>query len=88
MEALNGNIFFQVFCDIVIDPAHPLANYKLLDGIALGVDVKKIGGDTSYAGNTNRELCTSNGIQTSFVQKGSGPRRSGRSTLCERISQE
>ena len=35
-----------------------------------GVDVKKIGGDTSYAGNTNRELCTSNGIQTSFVQKG------------------
>ena len=33
------------------------------------VDVKKIGGDTSYAGNTNRELCTSNGIQTSFVQK-------------------
>ena len=35
-----------------------------------GVDVKKIGGDTSYAGNTNRELCTSNGIHTSFVQKG------------------
>ena len=35
-----------------------------------GVDVKKIGGDSSYAGNTNRELCTSNGIHTSFVQKG------------------
>ena len=70
MEALNGNIFYQMFCDIVIDPAHPLANYKLLDDIALGVDVKKIGGDTSYAGNTNRELCTSNGIHTSFVQKG------------------
>ena len=35
-----------------------------------GVDVKKIGGDTSYAGNANRELCTSNGIHTSFVQKG------------------
>ena len=35
-----------------------------------GVDVKKIGGDASYAGNANRELCTSNGIQTSFVQKG------------------
>ena len=35
-----------------------------------GVDVKKIGGDASYAGNTNRELCTSNGIHTSFVQKG------------------
>ena len=35
-----------------------------------GVEVKKIGGDASYAGNTNRELCTSNGIHTSFVQKG------------------
>ena len=35
-----------------------------------GVDVKKIGGDASYAGNANREMCTSNGIQTSFIQKG------------------
>ena len=35
-----------------------------------GVDVKKIGGDASYAGNANREMCTSNGIQKSFVQKG------------------
>ncbi len=35
MEALNGNIFYQMFCDIVIDPAHPLTNYKLLDDIAL-----------------------------------------------------
>ena len=35
-----------------------------------GVDAKKIGGDASYAGNANREMCTSNGIQTSFVQKG------------------
>ena len=35
MEALNGNIFYQMFCDIVIDPAHQLANYKLLDDIAL-----------------------------------------------------
>jgi len=34
------------------------------------VDVKKIGGDASYACNTNRELCTSSGIHTSFVQKG------------------
>ena len=33
MEALNGNIFYQMFCDIVIDPAHPLTNYKLLDDI-------------------------------------------------------
>ena len=35
-----------------------------------GVDAKKIGGDTSYAGNANRELCSKNGIQTSFIQKG------------------
>ena len=33
MEALNGNILYQMFCDIVIDPSHPLANYKLLDNI-------------------------------------------------------
>ena len=32
--------------------------------------MKKIGGDASYAVNVNREMCTSNGIQTSFVQKG------------------
>lgn len=24
MEALNGKIFYQMFCDIVIDPARPL----------------------------------------------------------------
>ena len=35
MEALNGNIFYQMFCDIVIDPAQPLTNYKLLDDISL-----------------------------------------------------
>lgn len=29
------------------------------------VDVKKIGGDASYAGNTNREMCTSNAIELS-----------------------
>lgn len=28
------------------------------------VDMKKIGGDASYADDTNRELCTSNGIHT------------------------
>ena len=34
MEELNGNIHYQLFCDILIDPVHPLTNYKLLDGIA------------------------------------------------------
>ena len=47
---------------------HCIKMHKRL--FAFGVDVKKIGGDASYAGNANRELCTSNGIQTSFAQKG------------------
>ena len=35
-----------------------------------GVDVKKIGGDASYAGTDNRGFCKENGIQTSFVKRG------------------
>jgi len=34
MEELNWNIHYQLFCDILIDPTHPLKNYKLLDDIA------------------------------------------------------
>ena len=34
MEELNGNIHYQLSCDILIDPVHPLTNYKLLDDIA------------------------------------------------------
>lgn len=34
MEQLNGNIHFQLFCGIAINPTHPLTNYKLLDDIA------------------------------------------------------
>ena len=34
------------------------------------VDVKKIGGDTGYAGTANRNLCKEMGIQTSFVNRG------------------
>ena len=34
MEELNGNIHYQLFCDILIDPVHPLTNYKLLEDIA------------------------------------------------------
>ena len=33
MEQLNGNIHYQMFCDVMIDPTHPLTNYKLLDDI-------------------------------------------------------
>lgn len=34
------------------------------------VDVKKIGGDTGYAGIENRDFSKENGIQTSFVKRG------------------
>lgn len=33
MEQLNGNIHYQMFCDVLIAPTRPLTNYKLLDGI-------------------------------------------------------
>ena len=35
MEQLNGNIHYQMFCDVIIDPTRPLTNYKLLDDILL-----------------------------------------------------
>ena len=35
-----------------------------------GVDAKKIGGDTSYAGTANRDYCKEKGILTSFVKRG------------------
>ena len=35
MEQLNGNIHYHMFCDVIIDPARPLTNYKLLDDIML-----------------------------------------------------
>ena len=35
MEALNGNIHYQIFCGIRISPENQLTNYKLIDGILL-----------------------------------------------------
>ena len=35
-----------------------------------GVEAKKVGGDTGYAGTENRNYCKENGIQTSFVKRG------------------
>ena len=35
-----------------------------------GVEAKKIGGDTGYAGTENRDYSKANGIQTSFVKRG------------------
>ena len=34
MEQLNGNVHYQIFCDISINPLRPLTNYKLIDDIA------------------------------------------------------
>lgn len=36
----------------------------------LGVEAKKVGGDTGYAGSANRDYCKENGIKTSFVKRG------------------
>lgn len=33
MDELNGNVHYQLFCDVVINPMEPLTNYKLLDSI-------------------------------------------------------
>ena len=35
-----------------------------------GIEAKKVGGDTAYAGTENRDYCKVNGIQTSFVKRG------------------
>lgn len=35
-----------------------------------GVDAKKVGSDTGYAGAENRNYCKENNIQTSFVKRG------------------
>ena len=47
---------------------HCLKMHKRL----FGVEAKKVGGDTGYAGTENRDYCKANGIQTSFVKRG-GP---------------
>ena len=35
MEALNGNIYYQIFCGIRISPKNQLTNSKLIDNILL-----------------------------------------------------
>lgn len=45
---------------------HCLKMHKRL----FGVEAKKVGGDTGYAGTENRDCCKANGIQTSFVKRG------------------
>ena len=45
---------------------HCLKMHKRL----FGVEAKKVGGDTGYAGTANRDYCKENGIQTSFAKRG------------------
>ena len=33
LDQLNGNIHYQMFCGVSIDPESPLTNYKLIDDI-------------------------------------------------------
>ena len=40
MEALNGNIHYQIFCGIRISPEYQLTNYKLIDSILLELSKK------------------------------------------------
>ena len=40
LEQLNGNVHYQLFCDISIDPLRPLKNYKLIDDIAMELSGK------------------------------------------------
>ena len=40
MEALNGNIYYQIFCGIRITPKNQLTNYKLIDNILLELSKK------------------------------------------------
>lgn len=40
MEALNGNIHYQIFCGIRISPDNQLTNYKLIDSILLDLSKK------------------------------------------------
>lgn len=49
MEQLNGNIHYQIFCDVIIDPTRPLTNYKLLDDIMMElVRVRETAMDGSF----------------------------------------
>ena len=40
LEQLNGNVHYQIFCDISINPLSPLTNYKLIDDIVSELSAK------------------------------------------------
>ena len=55
LEQLNGNIHYQIFCDVIIDPIRLLTNYKLLDDIMMEL------ADTTASGHTRRQVETVHG---------------------------
>ena len=58
LEQLNGNIHYQIFCDVIIDPTWPLTltNYKLLDDVMMElVRVRATAMEGSF-GDTERTL--------------------------------
>ena len=40
MDTLNGNIHYQIFCEIRISPENQLTNYKLIDSILVELSKK------------------------------------------------
>ena len=40
MDALNGNIHYQIFCGIRISPENQLTNYKVIDSILVELSKK------------------------------------------------
>ena len=66
MEQLNANIYYQIFCDVLIDPATPLQNAKIISQIRceiaerLDIDqVQKVlaGHWKGYCTNKNSIVC-------------------------------
>jgi hypothetical protein len=40
MEHLNGNIHYQIFCDVIISPTDPIKNYKIISEIRCELSLK------------------------------------------------
>ena len=86
MEELNGNIHYQLFCDILIDPTHPLTNYKLLDDIAADQGQEEGDRDPVHLLRHSHGECSAAGREADgatiggsrIVEKLNGPKRSPR----------
>ena len=71
MEQLNGNIsFIEKLSFNAFNEGSLLIHCLKMHKRLFGVEAKKVGGDTGYAGTENRDYCKANGIQTSFVKRG------------------